>query len=306
MNIKVIKNSKYFVLASIIIIIVGLIMLLTSGFNLGIDFTGGTVITLDMKGTFDLNVVKDAAKSYATTDYSVAVSDNTKAEIKIQDKDDDPEEQNEVRKNILIQIRDAYPETLIESTDRVGATAGAELLQKTILSVIIACAFMLIYIWIRFELISGFAALIALVHDVLIMSAVVLIFRARINSSFIAAILTIVGYSINDTIVVFDRIRENTKRFKHSLSNEQIVDKSISETIVRSLNTSITTLFTITALFILGVQSIKEFAMPLIIGIISGTYSSIFIASPLWVAIHKIAKNRHHVKSKKSRKTKKA
>lgn len=162
--------------------------------------------------------------------------------------------------------------------------------------------FSLIYIWIRFELLSGLSALVALIHDALIMSALVLIFRTRINSSFIAAILTIVGYSINDTIVVFDRIRENTKRFKHSLNKEQIVDKSVSETIVRSLNTSITTLFTITALYILGVQSIKEFALPLIVGIISGTYSSIFIASPFWVAMNNMVKNLHHKKLRKSKK----
>ncbi len=309
MKIQVMKNSKFFAFASLAIIIAGLAVMIFSGFNLGIDFTGGSIVTLDIGGTFDLDVVKSATVEFATTDYSVAISDVTKAEIKMQDRDDDPEAQNVIRENIINRVKETYPETQIESTERVGATAGAELLQRTVLSVIIACAFMMMYIWWRFELLSGLAALTALVHDALIMSAMVLIFRTRINSSFIAAILTIVGYSINDTIVVFDRIRENTKRFKHSLNKRQIVDKSVSETIVRSLNTSITTLFTITALYILGVQSIKEFALPLIIGIISGTYSSIFIASPFWVAIHQMIKNRHDrkaIKGKNVKKTKKA
>jgi preprotein translocase subunit SecF len=296
MNIKVMKNSKYFAIASAVIILIGIVVFITSGFDLGIDFTGGTVITLNMVDEFELDVVREATKEYATTDYSVAISEGTKAEIKIQDKNDNPEEQNKVRENILARIKETYPKATIETTDRVGATAGAELLQKTIMSVIIACAFILVYIWFRFEVLSGFSALVALIHDVLIMTAMVLIFRTRINSSFIAAILTIIGYSINDTIVVFDRIRENTKRFKSSFSRQEIVDKSVSETIVRSLNTSITTLFTITALYILGVQSIKEFALPLIVGIISGTYSSIFIASPFWVAIHKKRGNKSKTK----------
>ncbi len=306
MNIKVMKNSKFFIAASLLVILIGVVFFVITGFNLGIDFTGGTVITVDMGGDFDLEAVKEATQRYATTDYSVAVSDKTKAEIKIQDKDVDPEEQNQVREDIMVDLVATYPDATIESIDRVGATAGAELLQKTIMSVILACGGVLVYIWIRFELLSGFSALVALVHDALIMTALVLIFRTRINSSFIAAVLTIVGYSINDTIVVFDRIRENSKRFSHSLNREAIVDKSVSETIVRSLNTSITTLFTITALYIFGVQSIKEFALPLIVGIVSGTYSSIFIASPLWVALHKFAKNMKHRKGKKSRKAKKA
>ncbi|MBZ4644832.1 MAG: protein-export rane protein SecF [Clostridia bacterium] len=147
---------------------------------------------------------------------------------------------------------------------------------------LIASILMLIYITFRFEFKSGVAAVIAMIHDVLVMLTVYAVFRIPINTSFIAAILTILGYSINDTIIVFDRIRENRKYMKkEEFSN--VVNKSIWQTMARSINTSLTTLLTITVLYILGVQSIKDFAFPLIVGIVSGTYSSIFIASPIWV-----------------------
>lgn len=146
----------------------------------------------------------------------------------------------------------------------------------------IASVAMLIYIAIRFEIRFGVAAVLALVHDILIMLSVYAILQIPVNSSFIAAILTIVGYSINDTIVIFDRIRENL-RFMKKVSYTELADVSITQTMARSINTILTTLFTITAVYFIGVSAVKELALPLIIGIISGCYSSIFIASPIWV-----------------------
>ncbi len=305
-KIKVMKNAKIFGSASGIIIAVGLVVLIISGFNLGVDFTGGTILTVDITETYDVAAIEEIVDGYAD-DSSVAISENTKAIIKLQDKDADPEAQNLVRQNILLDIQEKYPNAAIESQDRVGAIAGRELTTNAFMSVLIACIFMLAYIWLRFELLSGFAALVALLHDVAIMCAVVVILQVQVNSAFIAAILTIVGYSINDTIVVFDRIRENTKKLGSSVSRRELVDKSISDTIVRSLNTSITTLFTISALYVLGVTSIKEFALPLIIGVLSGTYSSIFIAAPFWVWVHQWQDNRKSNKNSKykSKKSKK-
>ncbi|MEX1376609.1 MAG: protein translocase subunit SecD [Eubacteriales bacterium] len=295
-DIKVMKNAKFFAAVSILVIIVGIVVLVMSGFNLGVDFTGGTILTVDVGQEFEASKIEAVVENYAG-DFSVAVSEDTKAIIKLQDKDADAEEQNLVRKTILDEIALEYEGAQLESQDRVGPVAGKELTRNAFISVLIACVAMLLYIWARFKALSGIsagvAALVALVHDVAIMSAVVLILKVQVNSAFIAAILTIVGYSINDTIVVFDRIRENEKRMKGASLRRQLVDRSISETIVRSLNTSITTLFTITALYILGVASIKEFALPLIVGIISGTYSSIFIAAPFWVWVHKIADKRN-------------
>lgn len=301
-SIKVMKNSKIFGSISSVIIAVGLVVLLIGGFNLGIDFTGGTIFTVDIGKTFEVNDVIKIVDEQTDDDIRVSISEDTKAIIRIQDKDADADTQNALRQNIANEISKKYSNATIESQDRVGAVAGSELTRNAFMSVLVACIFMLSYIWIRFELLSGLSALVALLHDVAIMIAVVLILRVQINSAFIAAILTIVGYSINDTIVVFDRIRENTKSLGRSMKRRDLVDKSISETIVRSLNTSITTLFTITALYILGVQSIKEFALPLIVGVLSGTYSSIFIASPFWTWIHDLIDKRKSNKSKKSRK----
>ena len=155
----------------------------------------------------------------------------------------------------------------------------------------IAAVGMLLYITFRFELSFGLAAILALLHDILIVLAVYVIFRIPLNSPFVAAMLTVLGYSINDTIVVFDRIRENRKTMK-KFNYEQLATDSVNQTVRRSVYTSMTTLIMILALYVLGVPQIREFALPLIAGIISGTYSSIFIASPVWVMIKERTKDR--------------
>ena len=175
--------------------------------------------------------------------------------------------------------------------DYVGATVGKDLLTNAAFALIIAIVLMLIYIWIRFELYSGIAAVIALIHDVLIMFTFVAIFRTQINSPFVAAILTIVGYSINNTIIIFDRIRENNKKYGGQITSAENVNLSVSETMTRSINTTITTLIALVALYVLGVDSIKTFTLPIIVGIIAGFYSSVFITGPLWNLIKKDKKS---------------
>ena len=151
---------------------------------------------------------------------------------------------------------------------------------------------MLAYIWFRFELASGVVALIGIVHDVLIMFVFTILFRIQINTPFIAALLTIVGYSINNTIIIFDRIRSNRQKMSGDVSLNEIVNTSIRETLNRSVNTTITTLIALVVLFVLGVESIKTFTLPIIIGVIAGFFSSVFVAGPLWVLMTKNKKDK--------------
>lgn len=279
------KSAKYFIAGSIMVIIIGIITgIYYGGMNFGIDFTGGTLLTIDMGGEYDEQDVVDILVEQGVYDAPVVKSGNNGAQdqaiVRVQDSNDQDAER-ELRENILAGIQEKYPDASLEF-ERVTAVSSSDLIRNAILSILIASVGILIYIWIRFALVSGVAALIALVHDVLIMIAFCTIIQLPINSSFIAAVLIIVGYSINDTIVVFDRIRENNKYTSKEMSRGGVVDLSVKETIRRTLYTSITTLATITILYFLGVQTIKEFALPIIIGLLSGTYSSIFIASPIW------------------------
>lgn len=280
------KSAKYFIAGSIMVIIIGIITgIYHGGMNFGIDFTGGTLLTIDMGGEFNEQDVVDVLVEQGVYDAPVVKSGNNGAQdqaiVRVQDSNNQDAER-ELRENILAGIQKKYPGASLEF-ERVTAVSSSDLIRNAILSILIASVGILIYIWIRFALVSGIAALIALVHDVLIMIAFCTIIQLPINSSFIAAVLIIVGYSINDTIVVFDRIRENDKKYTaKEMSRGGVVDLSVKETIRRTLYTSVTTLATITILYFLGVQTIKEFALPIIIGLLSGTYSSIFIASPIW------------------------
>lgn len=181
-------------------------------------------------------------------------------------------------------LADKFGQIRITSEEKVAASMGSELWGKSLIAIIIAIILMLVYITIRFELLSGLSAIVALSHDVLIILSIYAIFQLPVNTSFIAAVLTILGYSINATIVIFDRIRENRK-FDKKLTFSETVDKSITQSMTRSINTSLTTLLTIGMVYILGVPSVKQFALPIIIGIVCGTYSSIFVAGPFWAMI---------------------
>lgn len=286
------KYSKYTVAISLLVILAGLLVFIFQGFVLGIDFAGGSILTLDMGQTFveaDAPALQAIVAKVVERDYQVAATEDNRAIVRFQvNADEESAEAAELamRESIVEEIRKTYPNVAVVTQERVGATAGHEMRMNAFISVGIACVLMLAYIWYRFEFAFAVSAIAALVHDVLIMAAVMLFTRTQLNSTFIAALLTIVGYSINDTIVLFDRIRENVKRLKDK-SREEIVEISFSETLTRTINTSMTTFIVITVLYIVGVQSIKEFALPLLAGIISGAYSTILFASPLWVWIHR-------------------
>ncbi len=270
---------------SILIIIIGIVVAIASGgLNLGIDFTGGSLTTVDIKEQYDTSVIKDVLARYNVADSPIvkAGENYTEAVIRIKDMGND-ELQTELTGNIVSGIQETYPNAELVNWDRVGGIASTDLVRNAFLSVIVAAVLMLLYIWIRFEFYNGIAAIITLANDILIMIAVVAIMRLPLNSGFIAACLTIVGYSINNTIVIFDRIRDNKKVLKSKhLTNNEIADTSVKETLTRTINTTVTTLIMIVCLYIFGVQSIKEFSLPIIIGLLAGTYSSIFLAAPIW------------------------
>lgn len=280
MNFHIVKHIKLWVAISLAIILVGIGVIATRGFNLGVDFIGGSVIYASIGTEYNVDDIRAIVNEQGVDgDILSAGQNNLDVIIRLKL----VENQQEVHENIISALQDKYdldPDEV--SVEFVGPTMGRELIRNATTSILIAGVLILAYIWIRFELKSGVAAIIALLHDVLVMIALTAITGIQINSSFIAAILTIVGYSINDTIVIFDRIRENSKRLGRKMSMSEIVDQSINESVTRTLNTSLTTIFAVTALYILGVESIKDFTLPILVGLIAGTYSSVFIASPLW------------------------
>jgi preprotein translocase subunit SecF len=199
----------------------------------------------------------------------------------------------EERRLMIEEIQTAFDvdeETLAPQVDKVSASMSGEITYQSIMACIVVVVCMLVYITIRFEFLFGVAAIIALLHDILLVVGMFAIFRIQVNTPFVAALLTILGYSINNTIIIFDRVRENRKRYK-KYDYENLVDDSIQQCLRRSINTSITTLLTITTLYVLGVDDVKSFALPLIVGFLGGTYSSLFLAAPIWYKLRKAVDN---------------
>jgi len=293
------NKTKYFIILSCLIIAAGLVFgVIFGGLNLGIDFTGGNLLTIEIGHTYDAQVIKDALSANGVdpaTAQIVAAENGKQAIIRMKLSEDTTKAA--ARDAIVASIQQTYPEATALEMESVGGVTSKEIVANAFLSVGIAAVAMMGYIWIRFALYSGIAGVAALIHDVLIMTAFMSITRSQINSSYIAACLTIVGYSINDTIVVFDRIRENQRLLSSKgIPRMEIADRSIRETLPRTINTAATTLITILALYIFGVESIKEFALPIIVGLISGTYSSIFIATPIWMGLEDWSDKRTHKK----------
>lgn len=278
---KIIEKTKIWFICSLVVILIGMGFLAVKGLNFGIDFMGGTVMQVDLNKAIsseDINTIRAIAEKYAT-DAIVSTVDSTSISVRSKSISDDQNKVDQLKDEISSKFSIDKASWSVET---VGPAIGTELRNNAILALLIAALAMLIYIAFRFEIRFGVAAVLALIHDILITLSVYAILQIPVNSSFIAAVLTIVGYSINDTIVIFDRIRENMKSMK-KVSYTELADVSVTQTMARSINTILTTLFTITAVYFIGVSAVKELALPLIIGIISGCYSSIFIASPIWV-----------------------
>lgn len=283
---KIVEKSKIWFSISLAIILIGVVLMCTRGLNFGIDFKGGTKLVVELGDNFDKVEVDNIVKEYASDAVTKTV-EGTQYEIKSTELDETKTAE------LFDALKEKYTldDSALVSETQIGPSVGKELSRNAIIAVLVACVAMLVYIAIRFEFTFGVAAIGALIHDVLITLSVYAIFDIPVNSSFIAAMLTIVGYSINDTIVVFDRIRENNHSMRRS-NPAEIANKSINKTLARSINTSLTTLIIIGAVNVF-VPTVREFSFPLLIGIAGGAYSSIFIASPIWVLLqNRKAKNK--------------
>ncbi len=273
-----IKYKKFYYLLAAVIIVAGLVVSAVSGMNYGIDFTGGTMIQLDFGEKVEEDAVYDVLKDYGIDDAEVIFASENNSEVIIRSMQAlDNVERGELIEKLESEISAAE----VLSSELFGPSVGKELRVNAVKAVIIAAACMLVYIIFRFEWKFGVASIVGVAHDVLMVIAFYAIFRVTVNNPFIAGILTVVGYSINDTIVVFDRIRENLGMMKKS-DIDGVVNKSVNQTLMRSLMTSVTTLIVMIPLYIMAGSAIREFALPLMIGVIVGCISSVMLCSPLY------------------------
>lgn len=306
----VVGNYKIWFAVPAALVLIGIIVFIIfaviggsfgSGLNLGIDFTGGTILTVELGedaigDEYQANadkIRKVIEDKELNVGYVQSSGEGSSAAIVVKYQGNFSEEEMEdLIEEINAEIKALFPEqyekneTFI-SSEYIGATTSSDLIGRALLSVFIAGIAILIYIIFRFEIFSGVTAVIALMHDVIIIFVFAILARIQLNSSFIAVIITIIAYSINNTIVIFDRVRENLKITPVTNHNSyaDIVNKSIKETFTRSVNTTITTMLTITMLAIFGVPVIRDFSLMIIVGLVAGTFSSVCIAPTIYSLI---------------------
>lgn len=293
-----IGNRRKAYLLSAVLVIAGILSMAVFGLNLGIDFTGGTVLHLNLGEEFSLEEVREVTAPFEELDgAALQVVQGRDLTGELTDEGlviKAPVIGEERRDEILNAFRERWPaldpgDLRIES---VGSVIGAELTRQAILSLLVAIVLMIGYITYRFEFRFALATIAALLHNIIVVVGIFSILQLEINVPFVAAILTVFGYSVNDTIVIIDRIREN---IRHGRRNEyaSIVNESINQSLVRSINTSLTTLFVLVALlfgfhYFIGSLDLVVFVVALILGVLVGTYSSIFVASPLWLNLQDV------------------
>ncbi|MDR1615689.1 MAG: protein translocase subunit SecF [Syntrophomonadaceae bacterium] len=271
---KIIENRKIFYIISVILLIPCLISLFTRGLNLGIDFRGGSLLTVKIASLPDAASVRAALQESGLNNVEIQISEDQY--IMRMEEIDQAKNQE-----ILGNLANRFGEVVFLGAETVGAAIGKELVQKAILAVLLAAVLMLIYISIRFEWRFGLSAFITELHDVLIVIGIFSIFQWEVNTPFIAAVLTVVGYSINDTIVIFDRVRENLRNTRKE-DYAILVNRSVGQSFARSVNTLLTVIFPLLALLFLGGLNLQSMVLAMLIGFVIGGYSSICVASPLW------------------------
>ena len=278
-NINFVSQFKKANFISIILFILSILLVFFKGLNYGIDFKGGTLIELRTEKTIKASSIRDTLSSMNLGDVNVKkFGKDGDYLIKVEQKESNNNELiPEIKKKLIDNLN---AEIDFRRVENVGPKVSAELLESSIIAISLALAAMLFYIWIRFEWQFSVGSIIALFHDVVITLGIFSLLSLEINLSIIAAVLTIVGYSMNDTVVIYDRIRENL--FKYTkISISDIANLSINETLARTIITSVTTLLALVSIYTLGGEILRGFSFAMILGVIIGTYSSIFVASPI-------------------------
>ena len=275
------KLYKQLNITSIVLIVVSLFLLSVKGLNFGVDFKGGTLIEIRTdQSTSKISLIRDSFNQMNLGDVSVKNFGNkTDYIVKFEKQNsNDPEFIDSIKKKLSSSIGSVE----FRRVENVGPKVSAELLRSGIIAIGLSLAAMLLYIWIRFEWQFSLGAILALFHDVILTLGIFSLFSLEINLSIVAAVLTIVGYSMNDTVVIFDRVRENLKKYS-DIKIFELTNISINETLSRTIITSITTLLALSSIYLFGGEILKGFSLAMILGVIFGTYSSIYIANPILV-----------------------
>lgn len=280
---SIVKNYKIFFSITIIFLLIGFGSIVTRGFNLGIDFTGGSIVDLTFENPVNVAQVRDVLKEH----------DMGNSIIQLENSDGKTEANSVLIRTGVVgdtelratmnDLQSKLGNYQIQRVEQVGATIGSELVQQAAMAIVLSWVLMIAYITFRFEFKFAIAAIIALIIDVLVVLSYFSLFQMEMDSSFVAALLTVVGYSVNGTIVIFDRIRENLKIHRRSESLGEMVDNSIWQCMTRTIYTVATSLFAIVSIFLFGGETIHNFSFAMLVGFASGAYTSIFLAGPMWM-----------------------
>ncbi len=274
LHIDVVNKRKLWYAISAVLLLVGVVSLLFRGLNLGIDFTGGNIMQLQFSQTVTSEELRSVVSSYVEATPTIQASDNNVFLIRTEDM---PEEQSN---QLLTQVESELGSFEILRNERIGPVIGAELIANAWWALLLALALMLLYITVRFRFNFAVSAIVPLIHDALMVLGIFSILQVEVDSTFVAAILTVLGYSINSTIVIFDRIREN-RELHPKQGFTDLINESINQTLGRSINTSVAVLLLVLCLFLFGGDTTKAFSLALVIGVIAGAYSSVFIAGSI-------------------------
>ncbi len=282
-NIYFIEYRKYFFAFSLFLALISVTSLVFKGLNFGIDFKGGLLLETKFKDNVDLESIRNEILQLKVGDFTLQGLDKSKDNflLKIELNNNLKSEQDNLIKAVKTSLEKKFGSEIdYRRVEFVGPTVSKELVYKGIIAILVAIGSMLVYIWFRFELPFAVGAVVALIHDTILTVGMFSLTSLEFNLSTVAAILLIIGYSMNDTVVVYDRIRENLKKFK-KIEVIKLLNKSINETLSRTINTTATTIIALLALYFFGGNIIKDFSLAMIWGIIIGTYSSILIATPI-------------------------